>query len=147
VISETENVARPNAGVDVTFVQRAKENGVVSKTHWHRLIALATFLVVLVVVGLLFIRRDVVEYYLDHGFTVRDAEFFPSAHALADPLPVAGNKIELLHNGKEIFPAMLEEIRGAQESVNFEAFLFHSGQVASQFRDALAERARAGVRV
>jgi cardiolipin synthase len=78
-----------------------------------------------------------VEYYLGHEFTVRDAEFFPSAHALADPLPVTGNKIELLHNGQRIFPAMLEAIRGAQESINFEAFLFHSGEVASQFRDAL----------
>ena len=123
------------------------------KTSWFRkhtgvwLIALVTFLLGLVVVCLLFVRRDVVEYYLDHGFTVRDAEFFPSAHALADPLPITGNKIELLHNGKEIFPAMLEAIRGARESVNFEAFLFHSGQVASQFRDALAERARAGIRV
>ncbi len=62
-------------------------------------------------------------------------------------MPITGNKIELLHNGKEIFPAMLEAVRGARESVNFEAFLFHPGQVASQFRDALAERARAGVRV
>jgi cardiolipin synthase A/B len=42
---------------------------------------------------------------------------------------------------------MIEAIRGAQESINFEAFLFHSGEVGSQFRDALAERARAGVRV
>ena len=46
-----------------------------------------------------------------------------------------------------IFPAMLEAIKGARESVNFEAFLFHSGQVATEFCDALAERARAGVRV
>jgi len=28
---------------------------------------------------------------------MRDAEFFPPAHALADPLPITGNKIELLH--------------------------------------------------
>jgi hypothetical protein len=41
-----------------------------------------------------------VQYYLDHKFTVEDSEFFPSAHALADPLPIPGNKIELLHNGK-----------------------------------------------
>ena len=46
-----------------------------------------------------------------------------------------------------IFPAMLEAIKGARESVNFEVFLFHSGQVATEFCDALAERARAGVRV
>lgn len=100
-----------------------------------------------VLLSILFIRRDTVEYYLDHKFTVSDPEFFPSAHALADPLPVPGNKIELLHNGKMIFPSMLEAIRGARESINFEAFLFHSGKVATQFRDALAERARAGVRV
>ncbi|HEU4679445.1 MAG TPA: hypothetical protein VFS35_07990 [Terrimicrobiaceae bacterium] len=101
----------------------------------------------MVLLCILFVRRDTVEYYLGHEFSVRDSESFPSAHALADPLPITGNKIELLHNGKMIFPAMLEAIRGAQESVNFEAFLFHSGEVASQFRDALAERARAGVRV
>src|SRR3977135_3820297 len=123
------------------------------KKKWFRghitawLFAFATFLLVLAVVGFVFIRRDAVEYYLDHEFSVDDPEFFPSAPALADPLPIAGNRIELLHNGKRIFPAMLEAIRGARESVNFEAFLFHSGDVEAQFRDALAERARAGVRV
>jgi cardiolipin synthase A/B len=109
--------------------------------------AFGTLLLGLLIFGILLIRREPVEYYLDYQFTVRDPEFFPSAHALSDPLPVAGNKIELLHNGKMIFPAMLEAIGGAQESVNFEAFLFHSGEVGSQFRDALAERARAGVEV
>ena len=109
--------------------------------------AFVTLLLGVAILCLLLGRRVTVEYYLGHEFTVRDAEFFPSAHALADPLPVTGNKIELLHNGQRIFPAMLEAIRGAQESVNFEAFLFHSGEVASQFRDALAQRARAGVRV
>jgi cardiolipin synthase A/B len=111
------------------------------------LLALATILIGVAILSTLLVRRDTVEYYLDHQFSVHDAEFFPSAHALGDPLPIAGNKVELLHNGKRIFPTMLEAIRSAQESINFEAFLFHSGQVASQFRDALAERARAGVRV
>jgi cardiolipin synthase A/B len=93
------------------------------KKSWFRgpiktwFFAFATFLLVLVVLGILFIRRDAVEYYLDHKFSVQDPEFFPSAHALADPLPIAGNKIELLHNGKMIFPAMLEAIRDAQQSV------------------------------
>ena len=85
--------------------------------------AFVTFLLGAAILCILLVRRETVEYYLDHEFTVRDAEFFPSAHALADPLPVTGNKIELLHNGQRIFPAMLEAIRGAQESVNFEAFL------------------------
>jgi hypothetical protein len=41
-----------------------------------------------------------------------------------------------------ILPAMLEAIMGGRETANFEAFLFHSGQVATEFCDALAERAR-----
>lgn len=94
-----------------------------------------------------FIRRHVLEYRPAHTFAVADQAFFGSAHALGDPLPVAGNKIELLHNGDQIFPAMLGAIRSARKSINFEAFLFNSGNVGGQFRDALAERARAGVRV
>jgi phosphatidylserine/phosphatidylglycerophosphate/cardiolipin synthase-like enzyme len=94
-------------------------------------VAWAVFLVAAVAFGILFIRRDTVEYYLDHKYRVEDPEFFPSAHALADPLPITGNKIELSHNGRMIFPAMLEAIRGAKESVNFEAFLFHSGDADS----------------
>ena len=126
---------------------------VCQKKTWFRrhkvawLSAFATCLLGVLILCILFVRRDTVEYYLDHEFTVRDPEFFPSAHALSDPLPITGNKIEVLHNGNMIFPAMLEAIRGARESVNFEAFLFHSGEVASHFRDALAERARSGVRV
>ncbi|HEY5743694.1 MAG TPA: phospholipase D-like domain-containing protein [Terrimicrobiaceae bacterium] len=128
-------------------MHRARKKGLFGGHIKAWLFALATFLVILAVVGLIWIRRDAVEYYLEHEFSVHDPEFFPSAHALADPLPIAGNKIELLHNGKMIFPAMLEAIRGARETVNFEAFLFHSGEVSAQFCDALAERARAGVRV
>ena len=127
--------------------KRARNRGWFRRQAPAWLLALAVFLGAAIVFGVLFIRRDTVEYYLDHKFTVEDPEFFPSAHALADPLAIAGNKIELLHNGKMIFPAMLEAIKGARESVNFEVFLFHSGQVATEFCDALAERARAGVRV
>ena len=100
------------------------------KRGWFRqhaaawLMVLGLFLAAAIVFGVLFIRRDTVEYYLDHKFTVEDPEFFPSAHALADPLAIGGNKIELLHNGKMIFPAMLAAIKVARESVNFEAFLF-----------------------
>ena len=42
---------------------------------------------------------------------------------------------------------MLASIREAKQSVNFEAFLMHSGSVTGQFRDAFIERAQAGVRV
>jgi cardiolipin synthase A/B len=104
-------------------------------------------LVALGIWGVMFIRRAPIEYHVSHRFDIHDPAFFGSAHALSDPLPVVGNKITLLHNGDKIFPAMLEAIRAARRSINFEAFLFHSDTVGHQFRDALCERARSGVRV
>jgi cardiolipin synthase len=109
------------------------------------LLAVVLALAGVVTFAIFFVKRDVVQYLPEHSFAVRDPAFFGSAHALADPLPMEGNKIVLLHNGDQIFPAMLEAIRSAKKSLNFEAFLFNSGVIGSRFRDALCERARAGV--
>jgi cardiolipin synthase len=92
-------------------------------------------------------RPAEIRYAVPHGFGVRDATFLPSAHALSDPAPVAGNRVEILENGVEIFPAMLAAIASARKTINFESYIVWSGEIASRFRDALAERARAGVRV
>jgi cardiolipin synthase len=100
-----------------------------------------------VIFGIFFVRRQVVEYLPPHVFGVRAPEFFGSAHALADPLPIEGNKIELLQNGDEIFPAILKAIHDARKSVNFEAYIFTSDGTGRRFRDALIEKAREGVHV
>lgn len=131
---------------------RAKA-GKLSEIRWGRLSLRAWLeLVVLIVAvfcvySVFFVRRQVVAYRPGHAFTVRDPAFFGSAHAAADAVPVGGNKITLLQNGEEIFPAMLQSIAAAKRTVNFEAFLFHSGAVADKFIAALTERARAGVQV
>lgn len=111
------------------------------------LLSLVVGLVAMAAFGIVFLKRAVVDYRSEHDFSTRDPAFFASAHALADPLPLEGNSVKLLHNGDEIFPAMLAAIREAKASINFEAFLFHSDAIGAQFRDALSERARAGVRV
>lgn len=56
-----------------------------------------------------------------------------------------GQHIELLVNGREIFPAMLEEIHRAKQSISFETFIYWSGTIAEEFAAALAERSEAGV--
>jgi cardiolipin synthase len=84
---------------------------------------------------------------MSHRFGITDPAFFASALALANPVPIEGNRIDLLENGDQIFPAMLDAIRSARKTINFEAYIFWSGQVGHEFRDALAERARAGVKV
>ena len=88
-----------------------------------------------------------VHYLLPHAFGVDDPTFLPSAHALADPATVPGNRVRLLRNGDQIFPAMLSAIRGARSTINLESYIFWSGKVATEFREALAERARHGVQV
>jgi cardiolipin synthase len=57
-----------------------------------------------------------------------------------------GNRIDVLRNGVEIFPAMLEAIRAAQSTVDLTTYVYWTGDIADQFADALSERARAGVR-
>jgi len=82
---------------------------------------------------------------LPHGFTVSDPTFLPSA--LPGPTMTSGNRLELLENGDVVFPAMLAAISSARKTVNFEAYIFWSGEVGTRFRDALAERAAHGVAV
>ena len=67
-------------------------------------------------------------------------------HLLGPPLE-KGNKITPLENGDQIFPAMLNGIRSAQRTITFENFLFREGEVSDAFAQALAERARNGVKV
>ncbi|PWI43014.1 phospholipase D-like domain-containing protein [Streptomyces sp. ICBB 8177] len=58
-----------------------------------------------------------------------------------------GNDLVPLRNGDEIFPAMLGAIRSARHTIDLMTFVYWRGQIARDFALALAERARAGVRV
>lgn len=105
------------------------------------------FLGIVLIFCLLFIRRHTLPYHFEHTFAVSDPEFVGSALGMGDPILIAGNRIELLQNGDEYFPAMLRAIRAAQKTINFEAFILYSDAIGTQFRDALCERARAGIEV
>jgi len=106
-----------------------------------------SFVAVVVLFCLFFIRRHTVEYHFQHGFAVADPEFVGSALALANPVLIGGNKIELLNNGDQYFPAMLEAIQSARQTINFEGFIFYSDDTGRKFRDALSQRAKDGIEV
>ena len=67
------------------------------------------------------------------------------AHTISGIVP--GNRVEILLNGDEIFPAMLAAIRGARVSITLANYLWESGAIADEMTAALAERCRAGVGV
>lgn len=58
-----------------------------------------------------------------------------------------GNRVQILRNGDEIFPSMLDAIDGAQHTIDFLTFVYWKGEVGTRFARALCARAKAGVRV
>jgi cardiolipin synthase len=88
-----------------------------------------------------------IETQLRRQYDVHDAQFRRSMGVLLGPPIIEGNHVETLLNGDQIFPAMLAAIRGAQKSITFETYIYWSESIGKEFSDALAERARAGVKV
>jgi cardiolipin synthase len=58
-----------------------------------------------------------------------------------------GGQVEILQNGDAFFPAMLDAIRSAKDTINFQVYIFEPDSIGKQFMEALKERARAGVEV
>jgi cardiolipin synthase A/B len=88
-----------------------------------------------------------IEQRIARLYSTDDPDFARAMGVLLGPAISSGNHFEALLNGDRIFPAMLESIRGAKKSITFETYIYWSETIGKQFADALAERARAGVKV
>jgi len=80
-------------------------------------------------------------------YSVADPQFKRTMGVLMGPAILDGNRAQALVNGDQIFPSMLQAIRAAQKSINFETYIYWSGEIGREFAEAFAERARAGVKV
>jgi cardiolipin synthase len=80
-------------------------------------------------------------------YGVGEPEFVRTIGVMLGPALVPGNRTRALVNGDEIFPEMLQAIRGARKSITFEMYIYWKGSIGEQFTQALAERARSGVKV
>jgi cardiolipin synthase len=105
-----------------------------------------TLLVGLVLVNFTGAERKV-ETDIPHLYPVDDPQFLRSMGLMMGPTIVDGNKAAELINGDRIFPSMLEAIRSARKTVLFETYIYWSGEIGHEFADALADRARNGVKV
>ena len=68
------------------------------------------------------------------------------AQAISDVPLTTGNKVTLLKNSGETYPAMLAAIRGATNNINMEMYIFSDGPIGDIAR-ALNDRQRHGVQV
>lgn len=107
---------------------------------------LVTVFVILIVQNLATGEKKI-EHRVTHLYGVDDPQFLRSMGSLLGPPVVGGNVVRELLNGDQIFPAMLAAIRSAQRSVTFETYIYWSGDIGREFAEALAERAKAGVKV
>ena len=88
-----------------------------------------------------------IERKLEHHYSIADPQFRREIGILLGPPVIDGNQVINLENGAEIFPAMLAAIKGARKSINFETYIYWSGEIGHAFVETLNERARAGVAV
>jgi len=88
-----------------------------------------------------------IETRLSRLYDTDDPQFRRSLGVLLGPPILEGNKVEVLLNGDQIFPAMLAAIRAAEKTITFETYIYWSGSIGREFTEALIERARAGVKV
>ncbi len=75
------------------------------------------------------------------------ARFLEIVEALTDAQLNRTGELEVLTNGPSFYPVELEAIHRATQSVNLEAYIFQTGEIARQFLQSMTERARAGVKV
>jgi cardiolipin synthase len=76
-----------------------------------------------------------------------EPSFFPTLEAHAGAPIVGGNAVEVLLNGEQIFPSLMDAIRSARRTITYAQYYYEDGPVARDLAEALAERCRAGLGV
>lgn len=88
-----------------------------------------------------------IQRHITRLYTLDDPRFMDELGVLLGPPFLTGTRVQALLNGEQIFPPMLAAIRGAERSITFETYIYWSGDIGREFAEALAERARKGVKV
>lgn len=89
-----------------------------------------------------------------HHFDLSDPHDHPGAHIFRGTDPAVrrnhvlrGNRVELLVDGDEFYPALLDAVEEAEASVHVQTFILGRDRVGRELLDALARRAEEGVEV
>lgn len=87
------------------------------------------------------------DYTLGQTAEPGSEQFVNMAGAYLNNPVYRGGTVELLQNGDRFYPAMLDAIRAARDTINFEVYIFDPDEIGRAFMDAFLDRARAGVEV
>ena len=117
------------------------------KSMWIAVISSVVTLCVVVLAMNFITSEKKIERTLERRYATDDPQFARAMSVLLGPPIVAGNEVQVLVNGDRIFPAMLQAIAQAQQTITFETYIYWSEAIGQKFADALTERAKAGVKV
>jgi cardiolipin synthase len=98
-----------------------------------------------VVLAMLFTPH--IPYHIEADIDARSDHFIHVLESTCQTRLEPGNNVEIFTNGDRFYPAMLDAIRAATETINMECYIFKKSDIGDRFVEALSERARAGVRV
>jgi cardiolipin synthase len=102
---------------------------------------------VIITASLLAIAQDQQTVELRSAVSAEDTAAPQYLAALVGTELVDGNTYDVLLNGDQVFPAMLDAIAHARERISFETYVYDKGQIAARFTDALERAAQRGVTV
>jgi cardiolipin synthase len=88
-----------------------------------------------------------VPYYVEAPVDPETNHFAHVLESICHTTLEPGNRVEILTDGTSFYPAMLDAIGRARETINMECYIFKKGTIGDRFIEALSARARAGVRV
>jgi cardiolipin synthase A/B len=88
-----------------------------------------------------------IPYYIEADVDADSEHFVQVLESTLQVTMTRGNRVEVFTNGDRFYPAMVEAIRAATETVNLECYIFSAGRAADALIAALSDRARHGVRV
>ncbi len=76
---------------------------------------------------------------------IEDPSFAPTMEAYTAAPVRWANRVEVLLNGEQIFPAQVEAIRSAQKTFTYAQYVYETGPPARALLRAMSERCQAGV--
>ncbi len=83
----------------------------------------------------------------DRQLDAGDRHFVEDFKLLTYTVMYPGNDLEILLNGEQTYPALLDELKQARELITWHVFWHKPGQLSDDLHEILCERARAGVTV
>src|SRR5687768_9985583 len=87
---------------------------------------------------LVFLFTPGINYHLSRRTSVHHDDFLYTIQSTCQAALHRGNRVTILTNGEQFYPAMLEAIHGATHSINMECYIFQPGRTADQFITALS---------